>query len=77
MSGERFRRIKMIDKNSAGVAPEVNMRNPLLEATVATVAWKSKTDVTRIQKKGIQRTLKKDLYKCPPKNFKKKEIKNH
>ena len=58
----------------AGVAPEVNLRNPLstgegIQARESTLALKPRADVTRSPKQGYQWPHKKDL--CPTKMFKK------
>ena len=61
-------------KRSAGVAPEVNLRErvtctplPNANKTEPTLALKPKGDVTRSPKQGYQWPHKKDP--CPPKNF--------
>ena len=63
-------------KRSAGVAPEVNLRNSAQarkNASESTLALKPRADVTRSPKQGYQWPNKKDM--CPPKNFKKKKEK--
>ena len=64
-------------KRSAGVAPEVNLREcvtcmPLPSANKAepTLALKPREDVTRSPKTGVSVAPKKDS--CPPNFFKKK-----
>ena len=57
---------------SAGVAPEVNLRNSLHAGDKAhkrgiTLALKPRGDVTRSPKQGYQWPHEKDL--CPPKKF--------
>ena len=55
-------------KRSAGVAPEVNLRNTMQEkehASESTLAWKPRADITKSPKQGYQWPNKKDT--CPPK----------
>ena len=59
-------------KRSAGVAPEVILKNPLCAGKEvckweSTLALKPRVDVTRSPKQGCQWPHKKDL--CPTKDF--------
>ena len=57
-------------KRSAGVAPEVNLRNSAQarkHASESTLALKPRADVTISPKQGYQWPHKKDM--CPPKFF--------
>ena len=56
---------RKVAKRSAGVAPEVSLRNPLHTGEGSTLALKHRADVTRSPKQGYQWPHKKDL--CPPK----------
>ena len=58
-------------KRSAGVAPEVNLRNPLHAGNKACKrgihpSFEPRADITRSPKQGYQWSHKKDW--CPPKN---------
>ena len=55
-------------KRSAGVTPEVNLRNPLYTSQVSTLALKHRCH--QKSKKGVSVAHKNNL--CPPKNYKKK-----
>ena len=63
---------------SAGVAPEVNLRNRAQARKRAseksTLVLKHKADITRSPKQGYQWPLKKDS--CPTKILKKRKIDN-
>ena len=65
---------KVVLKRSAGVAPEVNLRNiaqARKHASESTLALKPRADITRSPKQGYQWPHKKDM--CPPKILKKEE----
>ena len=67
----------LISIQSAGVAPEVNLRNPLCrrgstEARESTLALKPRADVTRSPKIGVPVAPRKGLMSSK-KNFKKKK----
>ena len=65
-------------KRSAGLAPEVNLRNSMQarkHASEFTLALKPRADVTRSPKQGYQWPHKKDM--CPPKTLKKKPFVIH
>ena len=51
-------------KRSAGVAPEVNLRNPSRTISQSTFSLKSRTDVTRILKHWYQRPHKQCTHYC-------------
>ena len=61
-------------KRSAGVTPEVNLRNSTQarkHASESTLTLKPRADITRSPKQGYQWSHKKDM--CPPKILKKRK----